>query len=286
MKRILLLLSIGLVIGSGAVIRSQQGGGIGPGTSWQRYTVKDEEFSVSLPKLPEMTTSQAARKSDGKLRFVRNLRATFGNVDFTIVALENPEPKQSVEQFVDELALNSDHKYDSATKRHLTLDGFDGTEYSSANNGFIEMVQFLATEKHLYRFAVIGPAGGRSAMMDFFSSIKLGKAPDGIEVSEDTAERIYAGREVDVKARILKTPDPGYTKAARKNGTEGTVILKVVLAKNGQVTNIRTVSGLPDGLTEQAIETAKKIKFTPAMKDGKPVSMWMQLEFNFSSPQN
>jgi TonB family protein len=123
-------------------------------------------------------------------------------------------------------------------------------------------------------------------MIDFFSSIKLGKAPDGIEVSEDSAKRIYPGREVDVKARILKTPDPGYTKAARKNGTTGIVILKVVLAKNGEVKNIRVVSGLPDGLTEQAIETAKKIKFTPAMKDGKPVSMWMQLEFNFSSLPN
>ena len=36
------------------------------------------------------------------------------------------------------------------------------------------------------------------------------------------------------------------------------------------------------GLTERAIEAAKRIKFTPAMKDGKPVSVWMQLEYNFS----
>jgi hypothetical protein len=47
------------------------------------------------------------------------------------------------------------------------------------------------------------------------------------------------------------------------------------------VENIRVVSGLPYGLTEQAIASARKIKFTPAMKDGKPVSMWMQLEYNF-----
>ncbi len=43
------------------------------------------------------------------------------------------------------------------------------------------------------------------------------------------------------------------------------------------------VSGLADGLTEQAIvAAAKKIKFIPAMKDGNPVSMWMQLEYNFN----
>jgi hypothetical protein len=48
-------------------------------------------------------------------------------------------------------------------------------------------------------------------------------------------------------------------------------------------TNIRVASGLPYGLTEQAITAARQIKFTPAMIDGTPVSMWMQLEYNFSS---
>jgi len=288
MKRILLLLSLGLVIGSGAVIRAQQGGGVGPGPGepiWRRYTVKDEEFSVSLPTLPVLTTTQAPRKSDRKLRFVRRLRTTLNDVYFTIDAFENPNPQQSVEEFVDELGPVSEYKFDPATKRHLTIDGFDGTEYSSADNGFIVMVQFLATEKHLYRFAAIGREAQRRTMMEFFSSIKLGKALGGVEVSEDT-DRIYAGREVDVKARIVKMPEAGYTKAARKNGIEGTVVLKTVFAKNGEVRNIRVITGLPDGLTEQAIEAAKKVKFTPAMKDGKPVSMWMQLEFNFSSPQN
>jgi len=51
---------------------------------------------------------------------------------------------------------------------------------------------------------------------------------------------------------------------------------------SGSVTNISTIRGLPDGLTERAIAAAKIIKFTPAMKDGHPVSMWMQLEYNFN----
>ena len=286
MKRILLLICVGLVMGSGAVIRSQQGGGIGPGPGelvWRRYTVKDEEFSVSLPTLPLLTSTQAPRKSDRKLRVVRRLRTSVNDVYFTVDSLENPDPQQSVEQLVEELGPVSEFKFDPATKRHLTIDGFDGTEYSSADNGFIVMVQFLATEKHLYRFAAIGREAQRSAMTEFFSSIKLGKALGGIEVSENP-DRVYAGREVDVKARIVKMSEPGYTKAAGKNRTTGTVVLKTVFAKNGEVQNIRVISGLPDGLTEEAIEAAKKIKFKPAMKDGKPVSMWMQLEFNFSPP--
>ena len=59
------------------------------------------------------------------------------------------------------------------------------------------------------------------------------------------------------------------------------MILKVVFTSRGTVENIHVVRELPNGLTERAIEAAKKIKFIPATKDGHPVSMWMQLEYVF-----
>jgi TonB family protein len=95
-------------------------------------------------------------------------------------------------------------------------------------------------------------------------------------------DRIFTGREVTSKARLISKPEPQYTEDARKNQIVGTVVLKVVFSSNGSVTNIRTVSGLPYGLTERAIAAARQIKFVPATKDGHPVSMWMQLEYNFN----
>ena len=95
-------------------------------------------------------------------------------------------------------------------------------------------------------------------------------------------DKIFTGREVTSKARLLSKPEPQYTEDARKNQITGTVVLKVVFASNGSVTNIRTVSGLPYGLTERAIAAARQIKFVPATKDGHQVSMWMQLEYNFN----
>lgn len=94
--------------------------------------------------------------------------------------------------------------------------------------------------------------------------------------------RIFTGKEVTAKARLISKPEPQYTEDARKNQITGTVVLKVVFASSGQVTNIRTVSGLPYGLTERAIAAARQIKFVPATKDGHQVSMWMQLEYNFN----
>ncbi|HEX7771073.1 MAG TPA: TonB family protein, partial [Pyrinomonadaceae bacterium] len=95
-------------------------------------------------------------------------------------------------------------------------------------------------------------------------------------------DRIFTGRDVTTKARLISKPEPQYTEDARKNQITGTVVLKCVFSSNGTVTNIRTVNGLPHGLTERAIAAARQIKFVPATKDGHQVSMWMQLEYNFN----
>lgn len=95
-------------------------------------------------------------------------------------------------------------------------------------------------------------------------------------------DKIFSGREVSSKARVLSKPEPTYTEAARKNQITGTVVLRAVFSSGGSVTNIHAVSGLPDGLTERAIAAAKSIKFVPATKDGRPVSMWMELQYNFN----
>lgn len=93
---------------------------------------------------------------------------------------------------------------------------------------------------------------------------------------------LYSGKEVTTKARVLYKPEPVYTEDARKNQITGTVVLRCIFAANGKVILIRAISGLPDGLTESAIRSARQIGFTPATKDGKPVSMWMELQYNFN----
>jgi TonB family protein len=94
--------------------------------------------------------------------------------------------------------------------------------------------------------------------------------------------RIFRSGEVTSRARVLDKPEPQYTESARKNQITGTVVLRAVFSSNGSVSNISTIRGLPDGLTERAIAAAKQIRFVPAQKDGHAVSMWMQLEYNFN----
>lgn len=94
--------------------------------------------------------------------------------------------------------------------------------------------------------------------------------------------KIYKGSEIDTKVRVLSKPDPTYTDEARRHQVSGTIVLRCVFAADGHVRAIHVVSGLPDGLNEQAMEAARHIKFVPATKDGKPVSMWIELEYNFN----
>lgn len=93
---------------------------------------------------------------------------------------------------------------------------------------------------------------------------------------------ILSQREVEQRARLLSKPEPKYTEEARRNQISGTVLLRAVFASSGEVVQIRALSSLPFGLTERAIAAAREIKFVPATKAGRPVSVFMQLEYNFN----
>jgi len=94
--------------------------------------------------------------------------------------------------------------------------------------------------------------------------------------------RVFAQREVDTKAQLLARPKAQYTDAARQNNVQGTVVLRVILSADGSVGSISAIRGLPNGLTEQAIAAARGIRFVPAKKDGRPVSVAVTVEYNFS----
>jgi TonB family protein len=75
---------------------------------------------------------------------------------------------------------------------------------------------------------------------------------------------------------------PQYTDEARKNKVTGIVVVRVLVDETGEVKQVRVVRGLPDGLTEKAVEAAYKAKFKPAMKDGKAVAHYVALNIEFN----
>jgi TonB family protein len=98
--------------------------------------------------------------------------------------------------------------------------------------------------------------------------------------------RPFRQNEVTRRAVITFKPGPGVTEEARSNKVEGVVRLRAVLTPSGEVTNVAVIKGLPDGLTEKAIAAARRIRFEPAQKDGRAVSQYVVLEYNFIFPRN
>jgi len=78
------------------------------------------------------------------------------------------------------------------------------------------------------------------------------------------------------------SPNPEYSEAARQAKLEGSVVLWLIVGPDGRPRNIReagTPLGL--GLDESAIEAVKTWRFNPGYKDGKPVTVQINVTVDF-----
>ncbi|MGA9040816.1 MAG: energy transducer TonB [Terriglobales bacterium] len=76
-------------------------------------------------------------------------------------------------------------------------------------------------------------------------------------------------------------PDPEYSEEARKAKYQGTCVLLLIVGADGHPRDIKVARTLGLGLDEKAIEAVKTWKFEPAMKDGKPVAVAINVEVEF-----
>ena len=80
----------------------------------------------------------------------------------------------------------------------------------------------------------------------------------------------------------IHCPNPQYPTTASGYGTQGTVILEVVIGADGRAGSILVLKELPHGLTEKAIAAVQSWQFKPATgPDGKPAAVVMPIEMTF-----
>jgi TonB family protein len=99
----------------------------------------------------------------------------------------------------------------------------------------------------------------------------------------DESRTVFLGPELDARAHIEYKTEPGYTEEARRNRVRGRVRVRAVLASDGTVKHVLVLKGLPHGLSEQAVSAALRTRFTPALKNGHPVSQFVTLEYGFET---
>ena len=80
---------------------------------------------------------------------------------------------------------------------------------------------------------------------------------------------------------VLFKVDPEYSEQARKAKYQGTVVLNLVVQKDGSVRDIKILQRLGLGLDEKAIEAVTQWRFKPGMRAGQPVDVSAIIEVTF-----
>ncbi len=79
----------------------------------------------------------------------------------------------------------------------------------------------------------------------------------------------------------LNKVEPEFSEEARKAKIGGNVLVYMIVDEHGKPTHIRVLRGLGMGLDEKAVEAMQQSTFHPAMENGKPVKVELQVEVNF-----
>src|ERR1043165_5148450 len=228
--------------------------------------------------------------------------------DFAWELLVKPEFEEAVRQ--KEKALPA-----LSLRRIFELDGQPAREYTLSLKGRGGPVYVCADGPRAYVVAAFGPGGAAPRLQQFVESFNfkgyvalppklpapgLSSGPGAGEAMTPGSGGVATGRavesagaavnydrtfkqsEVTQKAIITYKPEPSFTEAARRYTVTGVVRIRGVLNRTGEVTDLNVVKWLPHGLTQKALDAARRIRFTPAQKDGHAVSQYIILEYNFN----
>ena len=286
-----------------------QDGAVAP-IKWEMYSVPSEKVSVMFPKLP--TKMAAYDRCSERMHDIYRAYADGAAYELTIFTnrkigkrpkwcteVRDPYDNDALKERLAEIGVQKN----ANPPERFKLGDFDAFRFTTANltrvlvsdiedNRWVELEVQHYPDKvpELERFfgsLRLGAATGR----DIHSGSRMTLGDEDVDLNPSgTPDNSKAGSDVDASGsktasgsgyRLVVNERPVYTEPARRNGVQGTVTLKVHLLANGSVGPITVVNGLPDGLTEMAIDAAKRIVFLPKRVDGKPVSVVIKLEYGF-----
>ncbi len=98
----------------------------------------------------------------------------------------------------------------------------------------------------------------------------------------------YAGEDPSPQAEVpvdeypvlVTMPTPEYPEIAQAAGIEGTVLLRILVTKEGTVKTVLVDEGV-ELLTESAVAAASQAVFRPALRDGRPIAVWVAIPVKY-----
>jgi TonB family protein len=107
-----------------------------------------------------------------------------------------------------------------------------------------------------------------------------------VSLSEKDHPPICRGKESDAPGCITAphatyAPEPEYPKKESKARHRGTVLLELVVDRDGLPRNVEVSRPLSPDFDEAAINAVKTWRFTPATQDSKPIATRIKVEVSF-----
>ena len=118
------------------------------------------------------------------------------------------------------------------------------------------------------KFSVDTQAGAEATLALFPNSNKMIRSVKEVAGSVTPPQTIFQ-------------PDAGYSEEARHKKITGDCLLELVVDEHGMPQQIRVMQGLEPGLDVKAIQAVQRYRFKPAMQEGEPVSMLVQVDVRF-----
>ena len=84
------------------------------------------------------------------------------------------------------------------------------------------------------------------------------------------------------RPRVIHRVEPVYPADARDKNIKGSVVLTMVVDRDGKPQDVKISRALYPSMDQAALEAARQMRFEPALKDGEPVSETLLVEFYFS----
>lgn len=278
----------------GFELKAQQPG------EWKTYTMRGEEISAMFPASPAGFITKITNK--GQQRVERSYSAYTDGVVYVILSYDKIRRSESIGDIVND--FKEHHLFGAKInyERDIKIGSLIGKQYRLQWDEASGIVQVFLTEKRAYIFEAVNESQSNPSIERFLLSVTINNhsltnqnidkdlvsgsaSPAGLAQPSpkpvEPANSENKASTVTHKAIVVLKPEPGYPDVARRSNVEGTVVLRAVLSSSGEVTDIKPVKGLPGNLTENAIEAARFLRFIPARKNGRVVSMYAQLEYNF-----
>ncbi len=124
-------------------------------------------------------------------------------------------------------------------------------------------------------------AQGDASLGAAATPVVAGSAPSGASnggAGSGPIRRIGGGVSPPV---LTHSVPPQFSEEARQKKLSGNVVVGLIVDQDGLPQNVHLIRGVGVGLDENAVAAVKQYRFTPAMEDGKPVAVELNISVNF-----